>query len=59
MICLYLVTEPSYLLIIKRDISPAASSAAGFLFAAAFRVPGRVYFLSGKAATGRKWLPAR
>lgn len=32
MTCLYLVAEPSYLLIIKRDINPAASSAAGFLF---------------------------
>lgn len=30
--CLYLVAEPSYLLIIKRVIHPAASSAAGFLF---------------------------
>jgi predicted methyltransferase len=34
MTCLYLVTDPSYLSIIRRDTSPAASSAAGFLFGA-------------------------
>jgi hypothetical protein len=34
MICLYLVTELSCLLIIKRVINPAASSAAGFFIAA-------------------------